>query len=285
MNSLCLPLHALPPGYTGFLRAPSDPPPTPRPAATLALLRAGSRGIEVLLLKRTPKARFIPGAFVFPGGRVDPSDASPELSSRVRGVVPREVDTALGVARGEPPGTAFLAAALRETFEETGILLSPDAPGGAISSLSHPLAEKLRGGLLAEEISLQEVLEELDIHLQGGGLAFIGHWVTPVQQWHRYDTRFLGAVVSKEVPVSPDGEELVEGVWLSPEEALRRNAQGRLPMVFPTFRTLEDLQEHDDPREALEAMRRKKVQRLLPRLREEEDGVRMTLPQCGAEKE
>jgi recombination protein RecT len=250
-NSIVLPLNRLPSGYAHTLRHPTDPPVTPRPAATLALLRGTEEGLEVLLLKRGNQTRFIPGAFVFPGGRVDEEDHATD-------------------------GGAFRAAALRETFEEAGILI------GQEESLSFPLegegtGPRLRRALLREECSFGHVLEELGLTSDPGLLTQIGHWVTPTPEAYRFDTLFFGVEVPSGCRSYPDGTELVESSWIAPSEALRLNGEGRLPMVFPTLHTLQELTAFSDPGEALESLGQRRIPRLLPQVEETGDGVRMTL--------
>ena len=276
--SLVVPFKQLPPGYARSLGPPPDPPVRPKPAATLALLREGRAGLEVLLLKRGNRTRFIPGAFVFPGGRVDEEDASPDLHALMENLSPGEADTRLGISGSHPPGLAYWAAAFRETFEETGILLGA-AGGGYRSVPMEPGTAngRLRISLHRGEMSFRAVLEAMGTTVGGGRAAYIGHWVTPVQERYRYDTRFFGTEIPAECPVHPDGTELVQALWITPAEASIRNREGSLPMVFPTIKTLEALEPFPTPREALDALGKMKIPRLLPRVEETRDGIRMVL--------
>jgi len=291
-----LPFHRLPPGYRKAFENPPDPPVEPRPAATLALIREGTGGLEVLLLRRTPRARFIPGAFVFPGGRVDRLDASEATLSyltapgeqvgsgevrddlSIHGGLPDEGEALSPATNLGPHLLPFVAAALRETQEETGILLG-NGPGGEGTRQVNEeqggadLLKALRAG----EFTFPEVLKHLGGPRLPGHLPLIGHWVTPVQERYRYDTRFFAAQVPPDCQAVPDGRELVEAVWLTPEEALGRNREGKLPMVFPTVATLETLRPFSHPAEALEALDRTEVPRLVPTVEETKEGIRMRL--------
>jgi 8-oxo-dGTP pyrophosphatase MutT (NUDIX family) len=252
-TSLVIPFHRLPPGYISTLQGTPDSPVSPQPAATLALLKGTPDNLEVLLMKRGDQTRFLPGAYVFPGGRVDGADIM------------------LGAV-------AFRVTALRETFEETGILL----PAGELASLSIPMkgekeGSRLRRALLKGECSFDEVLQELRLTVGPERLTPIGHWVTPIQEAYRYDTRFFGLEVPDECSAYPDGTELVEARWVTPSKALRLNREGRLPMIFPTLHTLQALTAFSTPREALDTLGKRNIPRLLPQVEETKDGIRMTL--------
>ncbi|MCA9736835.1 MAG: NUDIX domain-containing protein, partial [Gemmatimonadetes bacterium] len=121
-----LPTELLPPGFAETLDRPPAEPVAPRPAATVVLVRDRADGPEVLLLRRTRSSGFVPGAWVFPGGRVDAGDAVPDLLARLDGLDGAEAARRLGLEREATPGPAAVAyylAALREAFEETGILV------------------------------------------------------------------------------------------------------------------------------------------------------------------
>lgn len=250
---MVVPLQRLPPGYSKNLREIPKVPAVPRPAATLALLRKGDRGIEVLLLKRGSQTRFIPGAFVFPGGRVDAEDGE----------------------TGLPPDAVT---ALRETYEEVGILLTDKGSFRAFPLEGEGEGSRVRKALHRGEISFSHALKALgEKEPRTDLLTPIGHWVTPVQEPFRYDTRFFAVQVPGDCPAFPDGVELVEAVWMTPKEALRENSSGHLPMVFPTILTLEALATFHSPGEALEALGQREIPRLLPRVESTGDGVRMTV--------
>lgn len=277
-SSLFVTYQQLPQGYSRTLGSPPNQPVTARPAATLALLRGRGGTVEVLLLKRSPAARFIPGAFVFPGGRVDVEDGSREMEPFLSEPNPIEAKALLGENPDLPPAHAFWVAALRETFEEAGILLGEGEEGVC----SFPLGEGegiggLRRDLHSGNRSFPSILGAMGRGLNGGSLRYIGHWMTPTQERYRYDTRSFGAEVPPDCQAFPDGIEMVEAVWLTPEEALHRNKAGVLPMVFPTILTLEDLLPFRSPREALEELGRRPIQRLLPMVEDTGRGVKMVL--------
>lgn len=258
-----IPADRLPPGFVETLDHPPARPATPRPAATVVLLRDGADGPEALLMRRHRSSGFVPGAWVFPGGRVDASDSGPALYERIRGFP------------GEPgPDSAFWSAALRELFEETGVLLGVDAEGRwAPDAASDRRLEALRRALMEGTASLTDALEELDVTLAADRVVHIAHWVTPVAEPRRYDTHFFAAPLPEARAVRADPREMTEAAWLSPAEALARFERGDLPMVFPTVRTLEMLRGYDSVGHALTSLRHRTVPRILPRLVRTRTGV------------
>ncbi len=274
-----IPFERLPDGFLRFLDDPPDPPAIPRPSATLVLLRNAVEGLEVLLLKRSPGSGFIPGAWVFPGGTVDPDDGAPTLFSKVHGIGPDEAAARLGpIHSNGHPAMAFWVAALRETFEETGVLLW--APPGPAPSTTGPDLEDMasaREDLLSGKQGFGEVLDGLGIMLDGGALEYCGHWLTPECEPRRYETRFFAAEVDRATRVDPYEKEMADAVWISPAEALDRNRGGNFPLVVPTMVALEELRPFDTPSAALDSLRGKAVSRLMPAPERTEGGVRFRI--------
>ena len=134
--------------------------------------------------------------------------------------------------------------------------------------------EGLRRALHEGHQPFSFVLAAMGEGLDGENLSQIGHWMTPVQERFRYDTRFFGAEVPQDCQAYPDGKEMVEALWLSPEEALGRNRAGTLPMVFPTLLTLEALLPFATPSQALDALGKEEIRRLLPTVEDTGTGIR-----------
>lgn len=253
-------------------------PPPPLPAATLVLLRDGPAGIEVLLLRRNRATRFAPGAFVFPGGRVDAADASPAVVRAWDGLTPDAAAQRLDLGpRTAPPAIAYYAAAVRETFEETGILpcvrpagagARPNRPESrAAPPSSQPSAPQLlaaRNALLEGSASFHQVLRDLDLRLDGAALVYAAHWVTPAAAPRRYDTRFFATRAPAGSTAAHDERETTGAFWLSPADALARHRDGTLPLVFPTRRTLEDFQPFASIEHLLAHFRDRRVSRVEP---------------------
>ena len=204
----------------------------PRPAATLALLREGPEGPEVLMLQRTKAAVFLGGAHVFPGGAIDPTDADPRVAKRALG----KVDDA---------DLPYHVAAIRECFEEAGVLLACDASGRQIEP---GRAERL---MAFRNESFVRLLEAEDLYLPAGALAFIGHWVTAPGRARRFDTRFFLAAAPQGQDGSNDANETVHDVWIRPRAALERGERGEIELVHATQQTLAYLKDFASVKEAL----------------------------------
>jgi glyoxylase-like metal-dependent hydrolase (beta-lactamase superfamily II)/8-oxo-dGTP pyrophosphatase MutT (NUDIX family) len=205
-----------------------------RPAATVVLLRPGPAGLEALLTHRPSTMAFAPDMHVFPGGRVDPADADPSLAVRsVR--TPAEAAGAMG---GDlPPGVALVAhvAAIRELFEEAGVLLADTSAPAALISAG-------RSALLRGETSLPSLARDLDLWLRTDLLVPLSRWVTPAGYPRRFDARFFVAALLDGVEPSFEGDEVAAHGWLRPTDALAAMAERRLAMWLPTTTTLQQLE-------------------------------------------
>lgn len=274
-----IPFDRLPPGFAESLDQPPSPPAPAHPAATVVLLRDAATGPEVLLLCRVRSSGFVPGAYVFPGGRVDADDASSALEARLDGLDPATAARRLGLsADASPPALAYVLASIREAFEETGLLLAVDGRGQPIPPAAHdPRVALARSRLLADESAFASILDELDAHLDGAALAYIAHWITPVVEPRRYDTRFFAAVIAGPATVAVNAAEMTDALWLPPSEALQRHRDGRLPMVFPTIHTLESLTAFESTDAILAAFVARAIPPILPRLVKTDTGVGLEL--------
>lgn len=208
----------------------------PLPAATVTLVRDAPGGIEVLLLQRSASLKFMPGAYVFPGGALDTGDSSAELQSLCVGREDAAASRALGMERG---GLAYWVAAIREAFEEAGILLAYDASGDLVE-----MNGRAAGRFQAHRRSLDErrgdfgdIVKSERLRLATDRLLYFGHWITPVTAPRRYDTRFFLAAAPANQEAAPDLTETVAHVWLRAQDAL--DQREKLGMRFPTIKTLE----------------------------------------------
>jgi 8-oxo-dGTP pyrophosphatase MutT (NUDIX family) len=274
-----IPFDRLPPGFADSLDAPPSEPVQPRPAATVVLLRDAAHGPEVLLLRRVRSSGFVPGAYVFPGGRVDADDASAELEARLTGLDASTASARLGLGPDAvPPALAYVLASIREAFEETGLLLASDEAGRPVPSAAvDPRVAAARDRLLADESAFVPILDELGARLHGAAVAYIAHWITPVVEPRRYDTRFFAAAVEGPAEVAVNPAEMSDALWLTPGAALDRHREGRLPMVFPTIHTLEALVDFESTSAILDDYRRRPVPPILPRLVKTDRGVGLEL--------
>lgn len=234
----------------------SAPPPTakrvePRPAATLLLLRqspSGDGAPEVFMLQRTASAAFLPGAYVFPGGALDPDDASPGAWRRVRGLDDAQASARLGVASG---GLAYWVAAARESFEESGILLAVDAAGRPVAPGRVAALEAERAPLNAGTLLFSEFLEREDLYIPAPDIAYYSHWITAPGRPRRFSTRFFVACAPAGQDGAHDESETVHSVWVGIRQGLERAKKKEIEMIFPTRSTLSDLAAFPTPQAIL----------------------------------
>ena len=225
-------------------------------------MRDGLEGLEVLLVRRNERAGFVPGAWVFPGGRVDPADAAPEALARLDGLSAERAARRLGLPDGNPPAVAYYVAALREAFEETGILVGA-GPGGRGMPPGDDVAAA-REDLLEDRITFAEALARLDRRLAGDALEYLAHWITPEREPRRYDTRFFAARVADGAEAVIDPREMTTALWVTPALGVRGAAERELPMILPTVRTLEQLAAFRRTAEVLDALPHLDVPTILP---------------------
>jgi 8-oxo-dGTP pyrophosphatase MutT (NUDIX family) len=211
---------------------------TPLPAATVTLVRDAPLGLEVLMLRRSMELKFMPGAYVFPGGALDPGDESAELQGRCVGLDDAAASRVLGVESG---GLAYWIAAIREAFEEAGILLAYDASGSYVS-LSGAAAGRFsahRQALDRNHGAFAALARAEGLRLATDRLLYFGHWITPVTVPRRFDTRFFLAVAPEGQEAQHDNHETTAHSWMRPQEALDLCAREMLNLRLPTIKSLE----------------------------------------------
>lgn len=244
----------------------------PRPASTTLVLRDGGNGLNVLMLRRSAAASFMPGAYVFPGGAVDPADHSADIEA----CCVESADEASGrLSLGGGAGSFALAhavAALRECFEECGLWLGADmlVEAGALIDA--------RRRVLSGSASLSALSAELSIPLATRALAPWSRWVTPIDAARRFDTVFFVALAPLDQLAAVDGSETTRLVWVRPAEALASSADGALPLEFATRCTLESLLPFKDAVSVMRAARKpRRLEAVHPRVARTRAGVRRVL--------
>ena len=227
-----------------------------RPAATILLLRENVQGQaapgvapEVFMLQRTSKAAFLPGAFVFPGGALDPDDASERAAARLRGLDDAQASARLGLPSG---GLAYWMAAARECFEESGILLAWDEKNSPVNPDRANSLQHLREPLNAGSLLFSDFLEKENLFIPAQEIAYYSHWITAPGRPRRFSTRFFIACAPAGQHGAHDRSETVHSVWVSPREALERGQRKEIELIFPTRSTLADLAALRTPREIFE---------------------------------
>jgi len=214
-----------------LLHLQREPAPT-RPAATVLLMRDGASGIELLMTRRSMTASFAAGAYVFPGGGVDPADAAAHGQARRR---PGQSDLHLTQA----------IAAIRESFEELGVLLACHADG-------RPAADADIAGM-DRKAAFAPQCAERGLVLAADQVFVLAHWITDRDLPRRFDVPFLVArMPANQQPVADESEQF-EPVWVRPQDALERHAAGGFFIIFPTIRTLERLMAFDSVDAVLQA--------------------------------
>ena len=212
-------------------------PVTPHPAASVILLRPGAATpLEAYLIRRARGMRFLGGYYAFPGGKVDPHDGRPEMLQRTRGLEPGRAAAQLGQVPGAVPAVAYWVSAVRELFEETGVLLAVDASGRPVDTHGADLDERLeahRRALTRGDCSLATVLDERGWVADLSPLAYLAHFVTPSSSPIRFAARFFLCPLPPGQTPRLILEEASEAFWVAPEAAYARFQTGEWPMVEP----------------------------------------------------
>jgi 8-oxo-dGTP pyrophosphatase MutT (NUDIX family) len=215
----------------------------PRDGATIMLVRDGDQGprpLEVFMLQRHPRTAF-GSIHVFPGGVVDDHDRSETVAARAPGRSDDAASAELGVGSG---GLGFWIAAIREAFEEAGVLLARTADGAPLQLDDPRTAERFhlhRRSLHAGEVTFAEVLAAEALTLTVDEVHYWSHWITPEGEPKRFDTRFFVAAAPAGHTYAHDDVELIGSGWVRPADALNATRDGRYPMIMPTIATLEEL--------------------------------------------
>ena len=217
----------------------------PRPAATVTLVRDTPQGVEVLMVQRNFQSVFVPGAYVFPGGAVDRADSSSDIAALCTGLDDAEASRKLGIASG---GLAYWVAAIRESFEEVGMLLACDDQGEIVTlddSVRAARFHAYRSRVEHGEHPLSDMLKDEGLRLPLQQMTYFSHWITPPNAPRRYDTRFFVAVAPPSQQPLHDNRETINHLWVRPAQALDQHQQNQFEMRTPTVHTLKLFAEHD----------------------------------------
>ncbi|HEY7146518.1 MAG TPA: NUDIX hydrolase [Streptosporangiaceae bacterium] len=259
------------------------PPVTPRDAATVMLLRqpaaadagpgtAPATGVEVYMLRRKASMAFAAGGYVFPGGSVDARDADSEVAWAGPAVAE------WGAIFAAPPdlARALVCAAVRETFEESGVLLAGPSPDEVVAGTASADWEADRQALLDRSLSLAGLLARRRLVLRSDLLAPWSRWITPLPEERRYDTRFFAAALPAAQQPRDVGGEAAEVAWLRPAAAIAAARRKEILLWPPTAVTLAELAACDSVAAALAAPR--DLAPLMPEATLTADGAWLTLP-------
>jgi 8-oxo-dGTP pyrophosphatase MutT (NUDIX family) len=271
---LSSPAHdgGLPPQFLERARAAQDPAfvaAAPRNAATVAVVRDAPGGMQVYLLRRVRGMAFAGGMHVFPGGSVDPADATTEIGW----AGPSAAAWAADFATSEPLARSLVCAAVRETFEESGVLLAGASADDLLADVSTDEWETERTALESRQHSLSELLGRRGLVLRSDLLRPLAHWITPEVEPKRFDTRFFLARLPEGQVTRTAGTEADQRLWLRAADALAQD----LTMLPPTRAVLAELSTYDDVDAALAATR--SITPVLPKLLvDDDDSLLFLLP-------
>ena len=253
----------------------SDDKTALRPAATVMLIRDIENGeFEVFMLQRTLNAAFAGGMYVFPGGRVDELDGIEELEQLCDGLDDKHASGLLQIPSG---GLAYWVAAIRECFEEAGVLLARNSQTKQLVAFDEPAIiqrfDEARLKIHDSSLSVIDLCLSENLSLVTDSIHYVSHWITPVGEARRFDTRFFVARAPESQEPLHDSQETIASLWVQPQDALDKLARGELAMFPPTSENLKFLAKYKTSDEVLAAA--KKVSRpvaILPRLRTNSDG-------------
>ena len=212
-----------------------------RPASTLILVRDAETSFEILMLKRTTKAAFASGMYVFPGGRIEADDGSPDYRPFLQPMLPHQAKQ--HAALDDDHFGAYIAA-IRETFEESGVLMAKNK-SGAWATIEPQLAQSARRDLHDGILSLIDFCRDHDLRLAVDELDFYNRWTTPPGRPRRFDTRFFIGVAPPLARGKEDGIETTDAVWISPGDALARHEAGDFELMAVTVRQLAALNDYE----------------------------------------
>jgi len=247
-------------------------PAKPRDAATVMLLRPGPSGLEVYMLRRQATMAFAPGAYVFPGGSVDARDADEQVAWAGPGAAE------WGQIFDAPPSLAraLVCAAVRETFEESGVLLAGQSADSVVADTTSDEWEADRQALLDRSVSLAELLGRRGLVLRADLLRPWSRWITPVVEPRRFDTRFFAAALPAGQRTRDVSGEASEVAWVRPAEALQAGGRGEIRLFPPTAVTLSELADCGAVETALSGPRQ--VAPIIPEVQLREGAVWLTVP-------
>ncbi len=247
------------------------PVAAPRDAATVLVLRPGEgdESFEIFMVRRHGKSGFMAGAHVFPGGKLDDEDASDALLDRCIGLTAAEAAERLAESDGRR-ALALHVAAIRETFEEAGVLLADGADAVELDDAR----KKLHEGVF----DFERFVIDADLQLRVGELQPQARWITPEIEPRRYDTRFFLAPAPREQTATHDAIETTAGEWLSPTGAIDKMNEGTIQLPPPTLRTLQVLATSTTIAEAFADAASRKPPTIMPTFHDDDGTFVLALP-------
>ncbi|MEV6607226.1 NUDIX hydrolase [Kutzneria sp. NPDC051319] len=250
---------------------PPNPPVTPKDAATVALVRERDAGMEVFLMRRVTGMAFAGGMTVFPGGGVDRRDAD----TSVAWVGPEPAWWGRKFSCDPTMARALVCAAVRETFEESGVLLAGKDDVSVVADAAQ--YAEVRHALVNREVSLAQFLADAGLVLRADLLRPWANWVTPAEEPRRYDTRFFLAVLPEGQHADGATTEADQAGWQRPQEAIDDWKAGRVGLLPPTWMTLAELRDAGTVAAAM-AMERQTTDKIIPKVIRRGNKLHAVLP-------
>jgi 8-oxo-dGTP pyrophosphatase MutT (NUDIX family) len=243
-----------------------------RLAATVILVRSP---LEIYLTRRSTGSAFAPDAFVFPGGTIEAQDAAPEAQARTIGLEPERLGKEFrasispALTSSEPAvapeaARSLMVGALRELFEETGLLLASDRSHRPVPAADWERLSAERVAVSKGTLTFADFLTSHDWYADAGALTLFSHWITPPSEPRRYNTHFFFAAAPPNQVAQADAHETHDGMWIAPLRALQRHREGALHLVYPTIKHLERLSSFASVDHALRYARTKPVLTIMP---------------------
>jgi 8-oxo-dGTP pyrophosphatase MutT (NUDIX family) len=233
-----------------------------RPAATALILRDGRDGLEIFMVVRHHEIDFASGALVFPGGKVDPEDEESDWDDLVSGIPPHGLDR------------SFAIAAVRETFEEAGILIARRRGSDALIHAAEAQRLVAAHRVAGQQARFIDLIRDADLEIAMDLLVRFAHWITPVGLPKRFDTHFFLVAAPVDQAGAHDGSESVEGFWIRPVDALRDAKGGRRSLVPATRLNLDKLSRSATVADAVAAARVSTIVTAMPHVTRNADGSR-----------
>lgn len=240
-------------------------PVLPRPSATVMIVRDGANGLEIFMVARDRQVDFASGAVVFPGGKVDPDD-----HAEVWSAAPMPV---------KGPDRSYWIAAVRETFEESGLLIAERANGGEHLSAADvaEIGAQHRSAVLDGALTFSALAQTLGIVPAYRSMVHFAHWITPETMPKRFDTHFFLVAAKADHVATHDGREAVKSFWITPQELIAESEAGRQVLVPATKANLEMLAESTTVSDALATAGTRDVLPVMPKLEKVPGGMRLTI--------
>lgn len=252
-------------------------------AATVIVLREAAAGFEVFLVQRHRNSGFMANVYVYPGGKLDSDDCSERAADRVRGMSAEDACARLKIEQPSFLGLGLFLAGVRETFEESGILLASRSGSQDWIDLTSDaqVAQRFaayRRDLISGELSLSEMAKREELVISLENIGYFAHWITPYIEKRRFNTRFFVTILPPNQRPLHDAVETTDSLWIRPQDALARYFSNTLQLSPPTIRTLEQLAEFPSAQAVVENARRREPPAILPFIGQIDGITQMLMP-------